>query len=120
MLTLAKINHGDLCHGWSWTVADEDELAERVARIALGQYRHVAKILSGAGVPGPTATAEQAKAAIKLLTRGKNEEPWHRDGWIFQANIVDRGESGSLGLTHTRATYPQSRQRIRRVAAAAI
>jgi hypothetical protein len=84
-LTLAKIDHGDLCHGWSWAVADEDELAERVARIALGQYRHVAKILSGAGVTGPTATAEQAKAAIKLLALDKDEEPWHRDGWIFQA-----------------------------------
>jgi hypothetical protein len=83
----------------SWTVTNEDELAERVARIALGQYRHVAKILSGAGVPGPTATAEQAKAAIKLLTRGKNEEPWHRDGWIFQAIswiAANQAPSGSL------------------------
>jgi hypothetical protein len=98
-LTLAKIDHGDLCHGWSWTVADENELAERVARIALGQYRHVAKILSGAGVAGPTATTEQAKAAIKLLTRGKNEEPWHRDGWIFQAIswiAASQAPSGSL------------------------
>ena len=84
-LTLAKIDHGELCHGWSWTVADEDELAERVARIALGQYRHVAKILSGAGIPGPSTTAQQARAAIKLLTVGEGEEPWHRDGWVFQA-----------------------------------
>jgi len=98
-LTLAKTDHGDLCHGWSWTVANEDELAERIARVALGQYRHVAKILSGAGVPGPAATAEQAKAAIKLLTRGKNEEPWHRDGWIFQAIswiAANQAPSGAL------------------------
>jgi hypothetical protein len=98
-LTLAKIDHGDLCHGWSWTIADEDELAERVARVALGQYRHVAKILNGAGVPGSTATAEQAKAAIKLLTRGKNEESWHRDGWIFQAIswiAANQAPSGAL------------------------
>lgn len=98
-LTLAKIDHGDLCHGWSWTVADENELAERVARIALGQYRHIAKILRGAGVAGPTATKEQAKAAIKLLTRGEDEEPWHRDGWIFQAIswiAASQAPSGSL------------------------
>ena len=103
-LTLAKIDHGDLCHGWSWTVADEDELAERVARIALGHYRHVVKILSGAGVPGPTAPAEQAQAAIKLLTRGKNEEPWHRDGWIFQAISWIAAKSGSSGSL-TRAPH---------------
>jgi hypothetical protein len=98
-LTLAKIDHGDLCHGWSWTIANEDELAERVARVALGQYRHVAKILNGAGVRGPAATAEQAEAAIKLLTRGKNEESWHRDGWIFQAIswiAANQAPSGAL------------------------
>ena len=61
-LTLVPIDHGELCHGWAWTVDDEDVLAERVARIVLGQYRHVAKILSGVGVPGPAANAEQAKA----------------------------------------------------------
>lgn len=84
-LTLSSINHGDLCHGWSWTVTDEDALAERVARIVLGQYRHVAKILAGAGVPGPVVTAEQAKAPIKQLTLCEGEAPWQRDGWIFQA-----------------------------------
>jgi hypothetical protein len=85
-LTLSSSNHGDLCHGWSWTVTDEDALAERVARIVLGQYRHVAKILAGAGIPGPPlVTAEQAKAAIQQLTVRDGEDPWQRDGWIFQA-----------------------------------
>lgn len=83
-LTLAPIDHGELCHGWGWTIEDEDILAERVARIALGQYRHVAKILSGAGVLGPTANAEQASAAIKQLTLAEGDDPWHRDGWLFQ------------------------------------
>ena len=118
-LTLAKTDHGDLCHGWSWTVTNQDELAERVARVALGQYRHVAKILSGAGVPGPTANAEQAKAAIKLLTRGKNEEPWHRDGWIFQAIswiAANQAPSGAL----TRAPHIRRAERIRWVTAGAI
>jgi hypothetical protein len=83
-LTLVPTNHGELCHGWSWAIEDEDVLAERVARIVLGQYRHVAKILSGAGMPGPTANAQQANAAIKQLTLDKGEDPWHRDGWLFQ------------------------------------
>lgn len=84
-LTLVPINHGTLCHGWAWTIEDEDVLAERVARLVLGQYRHVAKILSGAGVPGPVANAEQADAAIKQLTVASGDDPWHRDGWLFQA-----------------------------------
>lgn len=84
-LTLVPIDHGELCHGWAWTIDDEDVLAERVARIVLGQYRHVAKILSGAGVPGPAANAEQANAALKQLTLAEGEDPWHRDGWLFQA-----------------------------------
>jgi hypothetical protein len=85
MLTLSQIDHGALCHGWSWAVLDEDELPDRVARIVLGQYRHVAKILQGGGVPGPIANADQARAAIEQLTLGPGEDPWQRDGWIFQA-----------------------------------
>ena len=84
-LTVSPISHGNLCHGWSWTITDEDVLANRVARIALGQYRHVAKILQGAGLPGPIATVEQANAAIEQLTLGEDEDPWQRDGWLFQA-----------------------------------
>lgn len=84
-LTLTQIDHGDLCHGWSWTVADEDALAEQVARITLGQYRHVARILAGANVAGPVTSAEQAQAAIVQLTVPMGKDPWDRDGWIFQA-----------------------------------
>ena len=59
-------------------------MAERVARVALGQYRHVARILAGANVPSPGASADQAANAIKLLTVAPGEDPWHRDGWVFQ------------------------------------
>src|SRR5690606_27530003 len=83
--TLTPIDHGELCHGWSWTIDDEDLLAEHVARIVLGQFRHIAKILNGAGVPGPAVSTEQAIAAIKQLTLAVGEDPWHRDGWLFQA-----------------------------------
>jgi hypothetical protein len=99
-LTLAAIDHGDLCHGWSWTVAEEDILAERVARIALGQYRHVAKILAGVGVPGPIASAEQTSAAIAQLTLGAGEDPWQRDGWLFQAiSWIAAHQAPSAALT---------------------
>lgn len=46
-LTLTPIDHEDLCHGWRWEIADEADLARKVAMVALGQYRHVAQILAG-------------------------------------------------------------------------
>lgn len=98
-LKLVPIDHGELCHGWSWIVDDKDALAEHVARIVLGQYRHVAKILTGAGVPGPAANPEQANAAIRQLTLAEGEDPWHRDGWLFQAIswiAANQQPSGSL------------------------
>lgn len=84
-LTLEKVNSPDLCDGSEWVVADEDALAEHVARIAVGQYRHVAKILLGEGATAATVTQSAKGDAIALLTRRKGEEPWHRDGWLFQA-----------------------------------
>src|SRR5687767_6550934 len=99
-LTLSSIDHGDLCHGWSWTVEDEDVLAERVARIVLGQYRHVAKILAGVGVTGPVTNTEQAKAAIQQLTLAEGEDPWQRDGWLFQAiSWIAAHQAPSAALT---------------------
>jgi hypothetical protein len=83
-ITLTPFEHGELCHGSTWTVEDEDVLADQIARIALGQSRHVQKVLAGANLgPAPT-TADAAAGAITLLTVA-GEDPWHRDGWIFQA-----------------------------------
>jgi len=83
-LTLTPIDHLGLCHGWAWTIQDESILAERVARVAVGQYRHVARILAGANVPSPGASTDHAANAIKLLTVAPGNDPWHRDGWVFQ------------------------------------
>lgn len=84
-LTLTPISHGTLCHGSRWTVADEDDLAGKVARLALGQARHVAAILSGIDNRPPATRADTAAGAIKLLTVPKDKLPYHRDGWVFQA-----------------------------------
>ena len=55
-LTLEKVSSPDLCEGSEWVVADQDALAEHVARVAVGQYRHVAKILLGEGTSVATVT----------------------------------------------------------------
>lgn len=84
-ITLNATDHEDLCHGWSWTVEDEDVLAERVARIALGQARHVARVIDGLTTKPAKTTAEHAADAIKKLAPDANGETYRRDGWLFQS-----------------------------------
>jgi hypothetical protein len=59
-------------------------LADHVARVAVGQSRHVAKILVGVGGAPPPTTEAIREAAIGLLVVPHGADPWHRDGWIFQ------------------------------------
>jgi hypothetical protein len=83
-IDLTPFQHGTLCFGNTWSVADESALALHVARVALGQDRHIQKILAGASLAAPPTTSRAAAAAIELLTVPAGEDPWHRDGWIFQ------------------------------------
>lgn len=83
-INLTPFSHESLCHGNTWAVADELVLAQQIARVALGQSRHVQKILAGASLGAPPTTSNAAAGAIELLTVAKGEDPWHRDGWIFQ------------------------------------
>lgn len=73
------------CHGYQWVVKNEVELAQLVAKLLMGQYRHVQKILAGA----PPQRAPQIGAAgiddlIQKMTATTEEERYHRDGWVFQ------------------------------------
>jgi hypothetical protein len=98
-LTLTPVSHGTLCHGSRWIVADENDLAAKVARLALGQARHVAAILSGVDKKAPPTRADAAKGAIKLLTVPPGKPPYHRDGWVFQAIswiAAHRAETGAV------------------------
>lgn len=83
-LVMTPILHGDICHGHGWIVEDVDLLAERVARVAMGQYRHVAKVLEGLNVVAPKGSTAHAANAIAKMQVAKNGDPWQRDGWIFQ------------------------------------
>lgn len=70
--------------GCRWTIDDDDELAKLVARVALGQSHYALRILKETGFVGPKAAASTLTGAIALLTATNPEEPWHRDGWLFQ------------------------------------
>lgn len=98
-LELVSIVHGNLCHGSRWKIADEGDLAARVAKLALGQSRHVAAILAGVDKKPPPIRADTAKEAIKLLSVDHGKDPYHRDGWIFQAIswiAAYRGDTGAV------------------------
>jgi hypothetical protein len=74
---------GDLCSGSSWQVDDLQLLASQVAAVAVGQSRHIERVLAGARLgPAPTR-ASAAVGAIAMLTV-VGDDPSHRDGWIFQ------------------------------------
>jgi hypothetical protein len=83
-IVLTPFSDGSLCQGCAWTINDEAELAQRVALVALGQSRHVAKVLASISKDPPKPTLAARTGAVKLLTAPVGEEPWHRDGWIFQ------------------------------------
>ncbi len=83
-IQLTPMSHKSLVHGFKWQVQDETQLAELIARVALGQASHVAKILGG--VTGSQAPVFNGAvlSAIRMLTLAPGADPWHRDGWMFQ------------------------------------
>lgn len=66
-ITLTPFVQGALCYGSTWHISDEGELALLIARVLMGQYRHVAKILAGTGVGPVTSDAKIIESAITLL-----------------------------------------------------
>jgi hypothetical protein len=95
-----------LLRGHTWTVKDEDLLACLVAKIYIGRYLHVEKILkkltpkaSAVGV----AAAEEAKSKLRVEA---GKDPWHRDGLLFQAiswiaaHNADRAATSVFSLPH--------------------
>ena len=82
-IRLTPFTLGAICSGYSWEVADEELLAHQIASVALGQSRHVERVLAGAQLGPPSTTATVATAAIAMLTVA-GADPSHRDGWMFQ------------------------------------
>ena len=83
-ISFVPIKNGKLWTGCDWRIEKDDELANLVARVALGQYRHVERVLAKTGC-GEVATVQTALAgARELLTVPPSADPYHRDGWLFQ------------------------------------
>ena len=84
-VTFSSIQSGNKWSGTDWTITDEDTLAKLIAQIALGQYCHVMDVLNETGTLACTSIQTAKEGAIDLLTAKDPQEPWHRDGWMFQA-----------------------------------
>ena len=94
----------DIAHGYSWCFGDEDVLANYVAKLLLGQHRHVRKILEGVSSPTPASSEAMIQVTLNKLapvshkpqTLKKLKE--QRDGWLFQLiawigiRLVDSGK----------------------------
>jgi len=87
-------------------LANEEELARLVAKILLGRYLHVEKIIQGRK-PKPVAVEGAAARGAKLrLKVKKDQDPWHRDGLLFQAiswvaaHKAARGTQSVFSLPH--------------------
>jgi hypothetical protein len=84
-IQLAPIPTNSLFCGYTWKLKDEDKLARLVALIFLGRYLHVEKILSKLKPKAISLGTDAAKEAKSKLTVKAGQEPWHRDGLLFQA-----------------------------------
>ena len=81
-----KSAHGfrSLVEGFTWEVVDKNLLSELIARVALGQARHVQSILLAVRATFPIPVDDAWTAAANMLTVPTGIDPWHRDGWMFQ------------------------------------
>lgn len=73
------------CKEQNFTIQDEDTLAQHVAELLMGQYRHVGKVLDALD---STLTVQfhenQKKSIISILRLEEGMTVDKRDGWIFQ------------------------------------
>lgn len=96
-INFTKIDNADVWFGYDWDIEDTDLLARHLAKVALGQYRHVAKVLAATQAADVVPFASAFEGARSLLI-SKQKDPWHRDGWVFQviswiaAHLSSEGE----------------------------
>ncbi len=83
-ITLTPYTSGELCQGHTWVITNEDLLAQVVAKVLMGKQLHVEKILKGLSGSRVSFRDNVVNDAINKLTLEDNEDPYHRDGLIFQ------------------------------------
>ena len=83
-ISFSPIENGNRWAGYDWSIDNDEELAELVAYVALGQYRHVLRVLAETDCIAAAPTRSVLEGARQLLTVPSGADPFHRDGWLFQ------------------------------------
>jgi hypothetical protein len=84
-IQLAPIPTNTVFSGYIWKLKDEDQLARLVALILLGRFLHVEKVLAKLKAKKPSVPKKARDEAKAKLVVKPGEDPWHRDGLLFQA-----------------------------------
>ena len=83
-ISLIDIVEKDCWFGATWTIDNEDKLAELIARVAIGQSRVVERVLSATDALPIGFPKGGFKGARELLSVKPGNDTYHRDGWVFQ------------------------------------
>ena len=83
-ISFTPVREKDCWTGSTWSVDDEDHLSELIARVAIGQSRVVERVLHATDSLPPSYPLGGFAGARDLLTVESGENPYHRDGWVFQ------------------------------------
>lgn len=82
VLKMTPVLKNGLCHGHSWEIVDRESLVYYLALAALGRSRHAHKIL--AGDAQLQVKNRSFDSAIRKFALTAGNDPFHRDGWMFQ------------------------------------
>lgn len=99
------------CQGITFTITDEDALAQAVAHVLAQEYAMAQSILLGVAIAesGDAITLETEEIDDIVLRRLKPPVDYHRDGFLFQlimwlAAHLDLDEGDLVALPHAQAS----------------
>lgn len=110
----APCDHAPICHGYRWEVRDAQALAQLVAWVLEGYYRHAEHVLARLDSSHPVAPATIKQQAINLISlppnTGDEAVRWHRDGLVFQhiswlAAHANGGSAIASSIPHFRPAH---------------
>src|SRR5690554_1425568 len=99
------------CQGITFTITDEDALAQAIAHVLAQEYAMAQSILLGVAIAesGDEITLETEEIDDIVLRRLKPPVDYHRDGFLFQlimwlAAHLDLDEGDLVALPHAQAS----------------
>src|SRR5215813_7445668 len=73
------------CLKYLWSIKDDPAFVRCIAQLALGQHRHVVRVLQGLGTSKAYGIGKnEVNDLIKRLHQNDEGQVENRDGWLFQ------------------------------------